>query len=388
MRRMKTTTKTAAVALFSLFSTAASAQQPGASRRRGAGCRHARRPPPRHRPLRRPPRPPAPPATAAPPAELPPPPVAEPPAPPPPTARRARRRGRTEARRPERVARRRRTSTLSPTVQAEVQRLHPGPLRLAATTRSPASTPRAASPTSTASRSGAAGSRRCTRARTPSTCCRSTRPATASSLKDARSDVRRHVDAARPPLHHGPVQGSRSATRSSSRRPIARCPSARASSGRCSRASAIAALRLTGRYEWFHFMAALVNGNFTQGDPVFNTFDKNRYLDTYLRVGGRLRLPRRSPVGAVRREAGDDGADRRADDHGHEHGRHHPGRRDHACGHERDDAAIRHLAVRRRRAVLCRRPRRRRPGAQGRDGPVAGHQQGFPRRRRPTRAAT
>ena len=44
MRRMKTTTKTAAVALFSLFSTAASAQNPGASRRRGACLRHARRP--------------------------------------------------------------------------------------------------------------------------------------------------------------------------------------------------------------------------------------------------------------------------------------------------------------------------------------------------------
>jgi hypothetical protein len=43
--------------------------------------------------------------------------------------------------------------------------------------------------------------------------------------------------------------------------------------------------RLTARYEWFSFMAALVNGNFTQGDAVFNTFDNNRYFDTYLRVG-------------------------------------------------------------------------------------------------------
>ena len=32
-------------------------------------------------------------------------------------------------------------------------------------------------------------------------------------------------------------------------------------------------------------MGALVNGNFTQGDAVFNTFDNNRYFDTYLRVG-------------------------------------------------------------------------------------------------------
>jgi len=43
--------------------------------------------------------------------------------------------------------------------------------------------------------------------------------------------------------------------------------------------------RLTARYEWFTFMGALVNGNFTQGDAVFNTFDNNRYFDTYLRVG-------------------------------------------------------------------------------------------------------
>ena len=46
--------------------------------------------------------------------------------------------------------------------------------------------------------------------------------------------------------------------------------------------------RLTGTYQWFNFMAALVNGNFTQGDAVFNTFDNNRYFDTYLRVGADL----------------------------------------------------------------------------------------------------
>ena len=55
--------------------------------------------------------------------------------------------------------------------------------------------------------------------------------------------------------------------------------------------------RLTARYEWFSFMGALVNGNFTQGDPVFNAFDQNRYFDTYLRVGRRLRLHRLPPVG-------------------------------------------------------------------------------------------
>src|SRR5262245_12935083 len=43
--------------------------------------------------------------------------------------------------------------------------------------------------------------------------------------------------------------------------------------------------RLTFKYEWFNFMGALVNGNFTQGDAVFNTFDNNRYFDTYLRAG-------------------------------------------------------------------------------------------------------
>jgi hypothetical protein len=46
--------------------------------------------------------------------------------------------------------------------------------------------------------------------------------------------------------------------------------------------------RLTGTYQRFNFMAALVNGNFTQGDAVFNTFDNNRYFDTYLRVGADL----------------------------------------------------------------------------------------------------
>ena len=47
-------------------------------------------------------------------------------------------------------------------------------------------------------------------------------------------------------------------------------------------------IRLTGRYEWFKFMAALVNGNFTQGDGVFSPVsrDNNRYFDTYLRVIG------------------------------------------------------------------------------------------------------
>jgi hypothetical protein len=44
--------------------------------------------------------------------------------------------------------------------------------------------------------------------------------------------------------------------------------------------------RLTARWEWLRFQAALVNGNFTQGDAVFNTFDNNRYMDTYLRIGG------------------------------------------------------------------------------------------------------
>jgi len=46
--------------------------------------------------------------------------------------------------------------------------------------------------------------------------------------------------------------------------------------------------RLTARWEWLRFMGALVNGNFTQGDPVFNptSLDNNRYLDTYLRLGG------------------------------------------------------------------------------------------------------
>jgi len=46
--------------------------------------------------------------------------------------------------------------------------------------------------------------------------------------------------------------------------------------------------RITARWEWLRFMGALVNGNFTQGDPVFNptSLDNNRYLDTYLRLGG------------------------------------------------------------------------------------------------------
>jgi len=46
--------------------------------------------------------------------------------------------------------------------------------------------------------------------------------------------------------------------------------------------------RLTARWEWLRFMGALVNGNFTQGDPVYNpsSLDNNRFLDTYLRVGG------------------------------------------------------------------------------------------------------
>ena len=44
--------------------------------------------------------------------------------------------------------------------------------------------------------------------------------------------------------------------------------------------------RLTARYEWFRFMAALVNGNFTQGDPVYGTLDQNRYMNPYFHVGG------------------------------------------------------------------------------------------------------
>ena len=45
--------------------------------------------------------------------------------------------------------------------------------------------------------------------------------------------------------------------------------------------------RLTARYEWFNFMGALVNGNFTQNDNLFTagSWDNNRYFDTYLRAG-------------------------------------------------------------------------------------------------------
>ena len=82
--------------------------------------------------------------------------------------------------------------------------------------------------------------------------------------------------------------------------------------------------RLTGTYQWFNFMAALVNGNFTQGDPVFNSVRQQPLLRHLPARRGRPRLHRGPPVGAVRREAGDDGGERRADDRGQEHGRHDP----------------------------------------------------------------
>ena len=43
-------------------------------------------------------------------------------------------------------------------------------------------------------------------------------------------------------------------------------------------------LRVTARWEWLRFMGALVNGNFTN-DSVYGSFDQNRYMTTYLRLG-------------------------------------------------------------------------------------------------------
>jgi hypothetical protein len=43
-------------------------------------------------------------------------------------------------------------------------------------------------------------------------------------------------------------------------------------------------LRVTARWEWLRFQGALVNGNFTN-DSVYGSFDQNRYMTTYLRLG-------------------------------------------------------------------------------------------------------
>ena len=43
-------------------------------------------------------------------------------------------------------------------------------------------------------------------------------------------------------------------------------------------------LRLTARWEWLRFQGALVNGNFTN-DSIYGSFDQNRYMTTYLRLG-------------------------------------------------------------------------------------------------------
>ena len=45
-------------------------------------------------------------------------------------------------------------------------------------------------------------------------------------------------------------------------------------------------VRLVGTYNQFKLMAAAVNGNFTQGDTLYNTRDKNRHADLYLRLSG------------------------------------------------------------------------------------------------------
>jgi hypothetical protein len=45
-------------------------------------------------------------------------------------------------------------------------------------------------------------------------------------------------------------------------------------------------VRVTAGYQQFKFMFAAVNGNFTQGDPLYGTRDQNRHVDLYGRVTG------------------------------------------------------------------------------------------------------
>jgi len=45
-------------------------------------------------------------------------------------------------------------------------------------------------------------------------------------------------------------------------------------------------VRLTGSYKQLKLMAAAVNGNFTQGDPLYGVRDQNRHADYYLRLIG------------------------------------------------------------------------------------------------------
>ena len=45
-------------------------------------------------------------------------------------------------------------------------------------------------------------------------------------------------------------------------------------------------VRLVGTYRQFKLMTAVVNGNFTQGDPLYGTRDNNRHADLYLRLSG------------------------------------------------------------------------------------------------------
>ena len=45
-------------------------------------------------------------------------------------------------------------------------------------------------------------------------------------------------------------------------------------------------VRLVGSYQQFKLMFAAVNGNFTQGDPLYGTRDQNRHADYYLRLSG------------------------------------------------------------------------------------------------------
>jgi hypothetical protein len=280
MRRMKTTTKTAAVALFSLFSTAASAQIPVPP---GAGAPAAGTP---GAPAAPPPAPPpAPPAAAAPPAELPPPPVAAEPAAPPPTLE-------------DRVGQ----------VEQKLEGLN----------ESYAETKSTVSGLSKLKFSGYIQGRYDWRDDSISGVDAQGRVTNFNRFEVRRGRLKAvysgvnaeyllQIDA----TGDGVILKDAEATFIDTWTPLGlrftmgqfRVPfgyeilQSSADREMPERARVIRALfpgerdrgaRLTGTYQWFNFMAALVNGNFTQGDAVFNTFDNNRYFDTYLRVGADL----------------------------------------------------------------------------------------------------
>ncbi len=137
-------------------------------------------------------------------------------------------------------------------------------------------------------------------------------------------------------------------------------------------------VRLVGTYRQFKLMTAVVNGNFTQGDPLYGTRDNNRHADLYLRLSGDFDFlvvgvsgqwgqkvaSSLSPSTLTITDANMDGIIQASE----------------ISRPTATQPAVQPVARRRGRAVLRRHPGGRRVGAQRRGHPVERREPGVPRR--------